>query len=111
VRENAIIYRGSFKTPTVRNIALTAPYFHNGAYDRLEDVVDLYVRGGGAGIGLDVPYQTLPFTKLELTERDQRDLVAFMEALTDTVGLTRRPTHLPRSSVPALNTRVVGGLY
>jgi cytochrome c peroxidase len=111
VRENAVIYRGSFKTPTVRNVALTAPYFHNGSYDRLEDVVDFYVRGGGAGIGLSVPYQTLPFEKLELTARDQRDLVAFMEALTDTAGLTSRPQRLPPSSNPALNRRVVGGVY
>ncbi len=111
VRENAAIYRGSFKTPTVRNVALTAPYFHNGAYDRLEDVVDFYARGGGVGIGLDVPYQTLPFDTLDLTEQDQRDIVAFMKALTDTAGLTSRPLRLPRSSNATLNRRKVGGVY
>lgn len=110
-RENALIYRGSFKTPTVRNIALTAPYFHNGAYKNLEDVVDLYARGGGRGIGLDVPYQTLPFDNLNLSATDRKDLVAFMHALTDTTGLTRRPSRLPATSAPALRTRVIGGEY
>lgn len=110
-RENSVIYRGSFKTPTVRNIALTAPYFHNGAYTTLEDVVDFYARGGGRGIGLSVPYQTLPFDNLNLTLRDREDLVAFMKALTDTAGLTRRPTQLPRTSTRVLQKRVIGGEY
>ncbi|MBK7034232.1 MAG: hypothetical protein IPI24_03555 [Ignavibacteria bacterium] len=110
-RENALIYRGSFKTPTVRNIALTAPYFHNGAYTNLEDVVDLYARGGGRGIGLDVPFQTLPFDNLNLSTQDRTDLIAFMNALTDTTGLTRRPSRLPKVSTPSLRDRVIGGEY
>lgn len=73
-----------FKTPTVRNIALTAPYMHNGVYETLEEVVDFYNRGGGAGIGIDLEYQTLPPDPLELTEEEQGDLVLFLETLTDT---------------------------
>lgn len=93
--DEAGFYHRSFKTVTVRNIALTGPYMHNGSFERLEDVLDFYNRGGGIGLGLDVPHQTLPDAPLELNERDISDLVAFMHALTDTTGLTRRPTQLP----------------
>ncbi len=110
-RDNAAIYRGSFKTPTVRNVKLTAPYFHNGAYTSLEHVVDFYARGGGRGIGLDLPFQTLPFDNLQLSTQDRGDLVAFMNALTDTVGLTHRPTKLPAVSSPSLHARTIGGDY
>jgi cytochrome c peroxidase len=83
------IYERSFKTPTVRNAALTAPYFHNGAYTTLELVVDFYDHGGGAGLGLDVPNQTLPADALELTATEKSDLVAFMESLSDPVLSSR----------------------
>ncbi len=76
--------RHAFKTPTLRNIALTAPYMHNGVYRTLDAVVDFYNRGGGTGIGARLPNQTLPPDPLNLTRREQRDLVAFLRALTDT---------------------------
>lgn len=76
-------YLGAFKTPTVRNVAKTAPYMHNGVYRTLAEVVEFYNRGGGAGLGLAVPNQTLPFDRLQLTTREKRALVAFMESLTD----------------------------
>jgi cytochrome c peroxidase len=78
-------HRGAFKVPTLRNIALTAPYMHNGAFRSLEQVVDFYDRGGGAGSGLALPTQTLPGDSLRLTRADKRALVAFLHALTDTV--------------------------
>jgi cytochrome c peroxidase len=74
----------AFKTSTVRNAELTKPYMHNGGFKSLEDVVDFYDRGGGAGLGLDVPNQTLPDKKLNLTAAEKRDIIAFMKALTDT---------------------------
>lgn len=77
------LHRFMFKTPTLRNIALTAPYMHNGVYQTLEQVVDFYNRGGGIGIGIDLPTQTLPAEPLGLTPTEQRDLVKFMHALTD----------------------------
>ena len=80
----------AFKTPTVRNAALTAPYMHNGVYRTLDEVVDFYNRGGGAGIGVALGNQTLPPDSLGLTPAERRSLVAFMRALTDTAGLTRR---------------------
>jgi cytochrome c peroxidase len=64
-------------------VALTAPYMHNGAFATLEQVVDFYDRGGGAGLGLAVPFQTLPPTPLHLTSTERRGLVAFLRALTD----------------------------
>ena len=82
------IHRHAFKTPSLRNVALTAPYMHNGVYRTLDDVVDFYDRGGGAGIGLDLPNQTLPPDSLHLSRTEKRSLVAFMRALTDTSGVS-----------------------
>ncbi len=77
------LYKNAFKTPTVRNIALTAPYMHNGIYKTLEEVVDFYNEGGGVGLGMDIPNQTLPFDKLNLTDTEKKDIVAFLKKLTD----------------------------
>lgn len=74
---------GAFKTPTVRNIAITAPYMHNGVFKTLEEVVDFYNKGGGKGLGLEVENQTLPFDELKLTKEEEEALVAFMKTLTD----------------------------
>ena len=71
----------SFKTPTVRNVAQTAPYMHNGVYRTLDEVVEFYNKGGGNGLGFNLDNQTLPFNKLNLTEPEKKALVAFMEAL------------------------------
>ena len=108
------LHRFSFKTPTVRNAALTAPYMHNGVYETLEQVVDFYNRGGGAGIGIDLEFQTLPPDHLNLTTTEMGDIVAFMESLTDTTGLTHRPSSLPVILDPDTQqpiNRVIGGIY
>ncbi|MCO6491993.1 MAG: hypothetical protein J5I98_26490 [Phaeodactylibacter sp.] len=111
-QDEAPFYAHSFKTVTVRNAALTAPYMHNGAYSSLEEVVDFYNKGGGLGLGLDVPYQTLPDTPLNLDEGEVDALVAFMESLTDTAGLTAVPERLPAfEDKPEWNERKVGGMY
>jgi cytochrome c peroxidase len=54
---------------------------HNGAYSTLEEVVDFYNKGGGAGLGLDVPNQTLPPDALNLTATEKMQLVTFMQSL------------------------------
>ncbi len=78
--------KGAFKTPTLRNIALTAPYMHNGAYNTLEEVVEHYDTGGFKNAGT---ISTDLKSSLELTERDKKALVAFMKALTgDPVEIT-----------------------
>ena len=72
-----------FKTPTVRNVENTGPFMHNGVYNTLEEVVDFYNRGGGAGIGIDQELQTLPPDNLNLTKEEQNAIVAFLKTLTD----------------------------
>lgn len=74
-------YNHAFKIPTVRNIRRTAPYMHNGAYPTLEQVMEFYNNGGGAGLGISLPNQTLPAQKLHLTENEQQDIIAFMKSL------------------------------
>jgi cytochrome c peroxidase len=79
----AAIHKNSFKTPTIRNIEFTAPYMHNGVYKTLEEVIDFYNDGGGLGLGLEVPNQTLPEDKLNLSDKEKKQLIAFMKTLTD----------------------------
>ena len=82
-KENSWIYENSFKTMTVRNIALTKPYFHNGAFSTLEEVLDFYNEGGAEGLGLSINNQTLPADKLNLTETEIQQIIAFLNSLTD----------------------------
>lgn len=72
---------GAFKTPTLRNVALTAPYMHDGSLSSLEAVVDFYNRGGGRRPGVD--RDVVP---LGLDPSDQQALVAFLRALTTPGG-------------------------
>lgn len=94
-RDRAYFYQYSFKTPTVRNVAKTAPYMHNGVYDTLEEVMDFYNKGGGQGIGIKLPHQTLPFDNLQLSDQEQKDIVAFMRALNTPDGKFTAPDTLP----------------
>ncbi len=71
----------AFKIPTLRNAALTAPYMHNGAFSTLEQVLDFYNKGGGAGMGIGLENQTLPPDKLNLTDRETQDIIAFIHTL------------------------------
>ncbi|MEO1516874.1 MAG: cytochrome c peroxidase [Bacteroidota bacterium] len=110
--DKAPFYEFSFRTPSVRNIELTAPYMHNGVYETLEEVMDFYNKGGGAGMGIDVPHQTLPDAPLNLTDQDQQDIIAFMKSLTDTDYDQSRPERLPTfENHPEWNKRLVGGEY
>ncbi|WP_447974663.1 cytochrome-c peroxidase [Nitrospira sp. Kam-Ns4a] len=69
--------RGAFKTPTLRSVALTAPYMHDGAFKTLEEVVDFLNQGGGPN-----PNLSLLVKPLGLTDQEKADLVAFLNALT-----------------------------
>jgi cytochrome c peroxidase len=100
-----------FKTPTLRNIELTAPYMHNGVYKTLDEVMRFYNMGGGKGIGIDLANQTLPADTLGLTQAEIQDIIAFMKTLTDTTGLTQRPRSLPRFSDDVLSSRIAVGKY
>jgi len=69
--------RWRYKTPTLRNVALTAPYMHNGAFGTLREVVEFYNRGGVPNPLLDPLIRPLGLTNSEMA-----DLVAFLESLT-----------------------------
>lgn len=102
----------AFKTPTVRNCELTAPYMHNGVYSDLNQVLDFYKKGGGEGLNYAVPNQTLPFDSLQITSGEQADIILFLKTLTDTSGLRQTPFKLPDfETVPEWNSRVWGGSY
>ena len=83
----------AFKAPTLRNIALTAPYMHNGVFQTLEEVIDFYARGGGRADGVqDVDVNVQGF---EISDTEKADLIAFLYALTDESALPEIPTSLP----------------
>ncbi len=68
---------GRFKTPSLRNVAVTGPYMHDGSMDSLEEVVEFYNQGGE-----DNPMLDGGIRPLRLTEQEKSDLVEFMKALT-----------------------------
>lgn len=82
----SVIHKYAFKTPTLRNIELTAPYMHNGVYSTLEEVMEFYNLGGGKGLNIAPDNQTLPFDKLNLTKKEIKAIIAFMKTLTDTIS-------------------------
>jgi cytochrome c peroxidase len=81
---------GRFKAPTLRNIAVTAPYMHDGSIATLQEVLDHYASGGRTmdhepyrGVGRDNPNKSPLVRGFSLTARDRADLLAFLNALTD----------------------------
>lgn len=81
---------GRFKAPSLRNIAVTAPYMHDGSMATLEDVVDHYQRGGrllesgdNAGDGRRSPFKSEFVRGFNLTPAERADLLAFLRSLTD----------------------------
>lgn len=81
---------GRFKAPTLRNIAVTAPYMHDGSIASLPEVLDHYTRGGRrieagefAGDGSRNTYKSVFIRGFELTEEERNDVLAFLESLTD----------------------------
>ena len=71
------LMKGAFKTPTLRDIALSAPYFHDGSAATLMDVVEHYAKGGEVKTNLSPNLK-----EIKLTQQDKEDLVAFMQSLT-----------------------------
>jgi cytochrome c peroxidase len=93
---------GKFRAPTLRNIAVTAPYMHDGSIATLAEVIDHYAAGGRtiasgplAGVGHDNPNKSPNVRGFKLTDEEKKDLIAFLESLTDTEFL-----HNPRLSDP-----------
>ncbi len=81
---------GAFKTPTLRDVAQTAPYMHDGSQETLEEVMEHYNKGGNANPSLDTDME-----KLDLTDQEIADVVAFMEALTGEMKKVELPTFPP----------------
>lgn len=79
---------GTFRTPTLRNVALTAPYFHNGAFGTLEEVVHFYNTRDSTGSGFAAPEYAATIDHQEtgnqhLSAQEEADIVAFLKTLTD----------------------------
>lgn len=105
--------KGAFKVPSLRNIALTAPYMHNGRFATLEEVVDFYADGGGLAHGAE--NVDMFVNGFELNDQERADMVAFMHALTDESGLPEIPTAVP-SGLPVIapqnnDARAVSAAY
>jgi len=86
---------GRFRAPTLRNVAITAPYMHDGSIATLSDVIDHYAAGGrtirsgpNAGAGSANSNKSPLLTGFELDDAEKRDLISFLESLTDLAVLT-----------------------
>ena len=90
---------GRFKTPSLRNIALTAPYMHDGSIETLEEVLELYARGGRkiekgalAGDGARNPFKSSFVRGFSLSPNEKREVVSFLKSLTD-ISFVQDPSH------------------
>lgn len=101
----------AFRTGTVRNSQFTKPYMHNGVFRTLEEVIDFYDGGGGAGRKLNVPNQTLSSDSLKLSPQEKRELISFIHSLNENIIFDTPPSTLPSSSDKSLNNRRIGGEY
>jgi cytochrome c peroxidase len=81
--------KGTFRTPSLRNVMQREPYMHNGAFLSLEEVIDFYDAGGGAVLGKSPLIQPLG-----LTAQGKRDLLAFLQALTGELPTVTPPEPL-----------------
>lgn len=95
-----VAVKGSFKVPSLRNVELTGPYFHNGGQATLEQVVQFLNRGGDFR-DVNPSDVTAEIKELHLTAQEQSDLVEFLKALTDPrVRYERAPFDHPELTIP-----------
>lgn len=99
---------GKFKAPTLRNIALTAPYMHDGSIRTLDEVINHYAAGGrtirsgaNAGIGSKNPHKSGFVKGFTLSSRERADLLAFLRSLTDSAFITDPRFSDPFDPAPA----------
>ncbi len=91
---------GAFKTSTLRNVALTAPYFHNGGESTLQQVVEFYNRGGDFH-DQNIDNLDADIQNLGLTDAEKANLVTFLSALTDErVRFDKAPFDHPQLFIP-----------
>ena len=87
---------GRFKIPTLRNVALTAPYMHDGSIATLDEVLDHYAAGGrtitngpyAGSVGSDNPHKSPLIEEFTLSDQERQALLAFLNALTDQEFIT-----------------------
>lgn len=112
IRSEVYIYDRSFKTVTLRNIKETGPYMHHGNFKTLQEVLHFYNKGGGDGMNLTVPFQTLSADPLGLSQTEINQLEVFMNQLSDNPFKNDKPLPLPTfNGDNSLNKRVWGGEY
>ena len=104
---------GKFKMPTLRNVELTAPYFHDGSAATLDDVLDNYAHGGRlittgpyAGDGSRARTAIRWSRASRCADQEKADMIAFLQSLTDTTSSTIRST--PIRAAPTICRRVPG---
>lgn len=95
-KEQTDFYKYSHKTTTARNVKYTAPYMHNGVFKTLEELVDFYNDGGGNGWGFNLEHQTLASDELNLSDKEKKDLIAFLNALSSDLTRFEAPKSLPK---------------
>lgn len=101
----------AFRTPILKNVSRTAPYMHNGVFKTLEEVIDFYDAGGGAGRGLEVENQTLSSDSLHLSSSEKKQLIQFLNHLDEHPKIKGSPDQSPPSKNKKLNSRKPGGTY
>ena len=88
-------YERAFKVPTLRNVALTAPYMHNGIFNTLDEVVEFYADGGGVKHGIAQELLDDKIRPFSLTDREKEDLISFLHSLTDESNKPEIPNKVP----------------
>lgn len=98
---------GRFRPPTLRNIELTAPYMHDGSVTTLEEVLDIYARGGRlieegpfAGDGARNPFKSDLINGFVLTEQEKQDVINFLKSLTDWTFICEERFSDPYGNIP-----------
>ena len=82
---------GRFRAPSLRNVAVTAPYMHDGSMEDLSQVIDFYANGG-RGAGVDSPIKSVFVKGFNLTADEKNDLLAFLHSLSDQEFLANTQT-------------------
>jgi cytochrome c peroxidase len=90
---------GRFRAPTLRNIALTSPYMHDGSIATLAQVINFYA-AGGKGEGISNPFKSQFIRGFQLSEQEHNDLLAFLESLSDPSFINNPQHHAPINLPP-----------
>lgn len=94
--DDGLYHQGRFRTPSLRNIAITAPYMHDGSVEKLEDVIKIFEHGGQLlsygnqkGNGALNPQKSIKIKPFSISEIERRQIISFLYTLTDTTYLQK----------------------